>query len=166
MKKITPFFSQYAFAIIAMSCLFSLSFALFVEHVLGHAPCHLCYWQRAIYLLGLMISSSAIFIKSTPKQQQKLFTLCALIFLAESGVAFYHSGVEQHWWMGSSACVGSSAAQSAEDLLKNIIASPIVRCDEVSWSLLGVSMPNWNAAWALFLSIYTLWVVFYRKRIR
>jgi disulfide bond formation protein DsbB len=38
---------------------------------------------------------------------------------------------------------------STEDLLKQIVAAPMVRCDQVQWSLFGISLAGWNAILSL-----------------
>jgi disulfide bond formation protein DsbB len=71
---------------------------------------------------------------------------------ASAGLAGYHVGVEQHWWE-SPACAagGDIGALSAQELLAQIRGAPIVRCDEVAWSLFGLSMAAWNALASLGL---------------
>jgi disulfide bond formation protein DsbB len=34
-------------------------------------------------------------------------------------------------------------------MLKQITAAPLVRCDQVQWSFLGISMAGWNAILSL-----------------
>jgi disulfide bond formation protein DsbB len=38
---------------------------------------------------------------------------------------------------------------SATDLLDQISRAPLVRCDEVQWRFLGISMAGWNAILSL-----------------
>jgi disulfide bond formation protein DsbB len=44
---------------------------------------------------------------------------------------------------------------SPEELLERILAAPVIRCDEIAWSFLGLSMPGWNAL--LSLGLAGLW---------
>jgi disulfide bond formation protein DsbB len=41
------------------------------------------------------------------------------------------------------------------ELLDQILATPVVLCDEIAWSWLGVSMAGWNAILSLGLAV--LW---------
>ena len=41
---------------------------------------------------------------------------------------------------------------STDDLLKAIQNAPIVRCDDVAWSLMGLSMASWNGILSLVLA--------------
>ena len=74
--------------------------------------------------------------------------------LASTGIGVYHTGVERGWWPGPEACggVGDITGLSAEALLEQILATPVVRCDEVAWEMLGLSMASWNALASLGLA--------------
>jgi disulfide bond formation protein DsbB len=77
--------------------------------------------------------------------------------LAGTGIAVFHVGVEQHWWQGTAEC-GSTlgAASSIEDMRRMLLAQPVVRCDEVAWSLFGISMAGYNALISLGLAAFAL----------
>ena len=45
---------------------------------------------------------------------------------------------------------------SAQDLMNQILAAPIVRCDDIAWQLAGISMAGWNAL--ISLTLAALWV--------
>jgi disulfide bond formation protein DsbB len=79
-----------------------------------------------------------------------LLLLAALAALAGAAIAFFHVGVEQGWWEGTAAC-GSALGQglSAEERLRRILAAPVVRCTDIPWSMLGISMAGWNGIVAL-----------------
>jgi len=79
------------------------------------------------------------------------------------GIGVYHTGVERGWWEGPASCAaGDVSGMSAEDLLAQIMEAPVVRCDEVPWEMLGLSMASWNAV-ASF-AIAGLWLVSLRAR--
>jgi disulfide bond formation protein DsbB len=76
-----------------------------------------------------------------------VFALTAIIALfATAGVGVYHVGVEQHWWQGPQACSGRiPAGLSAEELKKYLFSAKMVRCDEIAWKFMDISMAGWNA---------------------
>ncbi len=79
----------------------------------------------------------------------------ALIFLANVGLAFYHVGVEQHWWPGPTACTGSlSGPVDVNDLAKALNSVRVVNCDEVQLRILGLSLAGWDAVMSAALAIY------------
>lgn len=118
--------------------------ALFSQYVGGLYPCEMCYWQRwphgAAILLALGALSSPIRAART-----RTLTLLAALAIAVSGtIGVYHAGVELGYWEGITVCTATGAA-SLEDILK----VPLIRCDQVQWSFLGISMAGWNAILSL-----------------
>ena len=41
---------------------------------------------------------------------------------------------------------------SSKELMKKILEAPIIRCDEVPWSFLGLSMAGWNGILSILFS--------------
>jgi len=69
----------------------------------------------------------------------------AAVFAVSGVLAFYHVGVERHWFAGPSACTGAAtAADTVEALKAHILGQMPVRCDEPAWSLWGISLAGWN----------------------
>ena len=74
-----------------------------------------------------------------------------------AAIGGYHVGVEQGWWEGTAECVGDTAkATSLQDLKAKIMSTPIVRCDEVAWSFLGISMAGYNVIAGMILAVFSL----------
>ena len=126
---------------------FMLGMAYVFEDGMGLAPCTMCYWQRvphgiviALGVLAVMpfLAQSSLFIRL-------MLTLGIISLLTGAGIAAWHSGVELKILPGPTACSGGVALDgSPAALLDQLLAAPIVRCDEVPWSLFGLSMANWN----------------------
>jgi disulfide bond formation protein DsbB len=90
--------------------------------------------------------------------------LLAFVFVVSSGLAFYHVGVEQHWFAGPTACSGAAtAADTLEALKAQILRQQPVRCDEPAWSLWGISLAGWNLLASLVMGSTCL-AVFWRLR--
>jgi disulfide bond formation protein DsbB len=49
-------------------------------------------------------------------------------------------------------------------MLADIMATPLIRCDQVQWSFLGVSMAGWNAIVSIGFGLMILWLLFPRPR--
>jgi len=91
-----------------------------------------------------------------------LYLIGGVIVLVGAGIAFYHAGVEQHWWEGPTTCTSQGiAGLSGEDLMAQIMDAPIVRCDEIPWSMFGLSMAAWNGVVSLGLA--GMWFFALRK---
>lgn len=134
--------------------------ALAFQHIGGMAPCKLCIWQRWPHVAAVAIGVVAM-LALLPAHLLAL--LGALAALTTAGIGAYHTGVEQRWWEGPASCSGGGVAdQSAQDLFAQIMAAPLVRCDEVPWAMLGLSMASWNAV--LSLALAGIWLMALRAR--
>jgi disulfide bond formation protein DsbB len=78
----------------------------------------------------------------------------ALALAIGAGIAIFHVGVEQHWWVGTAECGVTETANSIEALKAKILGTAPVRCDEVAWSLFGISMAGYNALVSLALAAF------------
>lgn len=123
------------------------------QYLGGLYPCGLCLWQRWPHGAAILIA-----ILAGIWGGRILCWLGALAVLVSAGIAFYHSGVELQWWPGPASCSGGSlAAISTADLLNpDISVAEPVRCEEVSWAFLGLSMATWNGL--LCLGLAGIWM--------
>ena len=111
------------------------------QHVGGLAPCPLCLIQRYPHFAVLGLGLAAVVLGG--RARVALLGLCGLALLVTAGYGVYHAGVEQGWF--ASGCAAPMAGGSIEDIKAQIMAAPLTRCDEVPWSLIGVSLAGWNA---------------------
>ena len=130
--------------------------ALLFQHVGGLQPCELCLYQRWPYYTVIVLSALAL-AAGHPAITSMVTGIAALAFLIGAGLAFYHVGVEQHWFAGPGACTGASAATgSIEEFRARLMAQQPVRCDEPQWALFGVSLAGWNLLASAALVIFCL----------
>ena len=124
--------------------------AFFFQHVVGLAPCKLCIWQRWPHVVAILIGVAALALGT-----RALAWLGALAALVTASVGLYHIGVEKGWWEGPSTCTSSGAGNlSANDFFDKVINAPLIRCDEIAWQMLGLSMASYNAIFATVLAIF------------
>ncbi len=128
------------------------------QHIAGLAPCPLCLWQRYPHAVAAVFGLAALALPMT--------ILCwagAAAALSSAGIGLYHVGVEQRWWTGPGTCsTGDVSGMSAEDLMAQIMAAPLVRCDEIAWAFAGISMAGWNAI--LSIGLAALWFAALRHK--
>jgi disulfide bond formation protein DsbB len=118
----------------------------------GLAPCELCLLQRWPWVAAIVISLVAIMVGGRPALPW-IALLLAAIFAIGSALAFYHVGVEKHWFAGPGACTGAAtAADTVEALKARILGQMPVRCDEPAWSLWGISLAGWNLLASLVMA--------------
>ena len=58
-------------------------------------------------------------------------------------------GVEAKIFEGFTTCTAIAHAGSTADMLKQITQAPLIRCDQVQFRFLGISMAGWNAIFSL-----------------
>ncbi len=81
-----------------------------------------------------------------------------------AALAFYHVGVEQHWFAGPSACTAAAGTPTTLEALKaQLLHQQPVRCDEPAWSLFGISLAGWNLLASLAMAGICL-VMFFQLR--
>jgi disulfide bond formation protein DsbB len=117
--------------------------AYLFQYVGGLPPCTMCWWQRYAHFAVVGLASAALVAPAAPGRA--LAALAALAMLVGAGLGGFHLGVEQGWWQGPTACSGDTlGGLTLEQLRQGLDKARIVRCDEVLWSFLGVSMAGWN----------------------
>jgi disulfide bond formation protein DsbB len=127
--------------------------ALLSQYWGGLRPCELCLYEREPYYLVAILSLIALGFGRRGTSRAAL-ALAALIFVASAVLAFYHAGVEQHWFAGPTACTGAALnAGSVEALRQQLLATPPVRCDDIQWSLFGISLAGWNVVASVLLAL-------------
>lgn len=136
-----------------------LGSAMASEYWGGLTPCQLCIWQRWPYVATIALSVLALTLFRRAGARRVLIGLCAIAFAIGGGIAVYHAGVELGWFPGPTSCSGDAtmAAQTIEDLRRLLLAQPVVRCDEIQWSLFGISMAGYNAIISLTLAAACLY---------
>lgn len=128
--------------------------AVFVsQYGFGLAPCQLCIWQRWAYA-GAIAFGLLAFVTSNGLRRAFL-CLTGLAFAAGCGIAAFHVGVEQHWWAGLASCSGTDTPGSVEELRALLAGKKPVRCDEIAFQFLGLSMAGWNVVASFALAVFT-----------
>ena len=119
--------------------------ALGSQYLGGLHPCEMCYWQRWPH--GAAIAFAALaFTGPATSSRSRTLTLVAATAIAISGIiGVYHAGVEAKIFEGITTCTALPRGASTADLLKQISRAPLVRCDQVQFTFLGISMAGWNA---------------------
>lgn len=148
---------------VAIACIGALGTAYTAQYGFGLEPCILCLYQRIPYALAGILALAAILMPRGAGRLALTF-LCVPIFLVGAGIAFYHVGVEQHWWVSAAGCGGAlTDFPTTADLQAGLMEKPPKACDEVDWTLFGLSMTVYNTAASLGLALATAYGI---KRMR
>ena len=156
--------ADFARALALLVPLGLLGGALGSQYIGGLAPCEMCYWQRWPHAAAILLAGLAFTAPAT-SPRARLLTLLAAAAIAVSGaIGVYHAGVELKIFEGFTTCANTVRAGSTEELLEQLMKVPLVRCDQVQWSLLGVSMAGWNAILSLGAAALITWLTLTGRR--
>lgn len=124
----------------------------------GLEPCILCIYQRYVYAAAAAVGLVGALL-DRPALGRPVMLLAGLVFLAGLGISIFHVGVEQHWWRGTDGCHAPAIdlTQSLDSLREQMLDTSFVPCDEISWSLFGISMAGYNAIVSLGLALASFW---------
>ena len=128
-----------------------LAGAFWFEIIVGLPPCNLCIWQRWPY--AIIIAITGIGLVSI--KQNWMLLLIALSAISTALIGLYHSGVEQGWWSGPSGCSNQlNSDTDISSLTTSLLEMPVVKCDEIAWSLMGISMAGWNSIASFAIAVF------------
>jgi disulfide bond formation protein DsbB len=132
--------------------------ALGSQYLGGLHPCEMCYWQRWPHGAAIALAALA-FTAPAQSSHSRTLTLLAAVAIAVSGaIGVYHAGVEAGVFEGFTTCTSLAAGATTEELLRQITQAPIIRCDQVQFAFLGISMAGWNAILSLGGAAIIAWL--------
>ena len=127
------------------------------QYIGGLPPCAMCIWQRYPHVVAIVIGLIALRFDTAV-----LAWLGAAAASTTAAIGGYHTGVERGWWEGPTTCSSQPiGGLSTDQLLDQIMSAPLVRCDDVAWSLMGLSMASWNMIASLVLA--AIWIAAARR---
>ncbi|WP_235830188.1 disulfide bond formation protein B [Algihabitans albus] len=155
----TRFTPWLAAAVAAAALLGALAF----EYIGGYPPCLLCHWQRYAHIAALGLALAALPLTG---QARRFATIAsALAFLVGAGIAGFHVGVEQGWWTGLPGCSAPDIqGLDVTQLRELLMQAEVVPCDEIAWSLIGISMAGWNLLLSAFTGAAIVWLTAFGER--
>ena len=146
-----------------MNYIFKISFlisssmllsAFYLEYFHDAFPCDLCITQRWFHALIISYSLIAIFIHEKKFLANKFILIgLSITWIVSSVAGLYHFGIEMNFWSGPDEC--SSSIDFSKDLLKYLLNKSPIKCDEVMFKILGLSLAGWNAlmSFVMFLIV-------------
>jgi len=163
----THFASPYRRLILIGSfTLAAILLAFIAEYGFDLHPCELCLWQRIPFyiVLGLTFIAEMARLADTPRNAKffrLLLALAVLTLLANTALALFHTGVEQGWWEGLTACGSSNATFGDIDSARAfILGAPLINCAEPALEIFGITMASANIIFSFGLAILGLRPIF------
>lgn len=141
-----------AFWLILFACVGVIATAWVMEHVFEIKACQLCHYERYVYVLAGTVALLGLLFK-----RNIFLGLTSLIFLFGACLSFYHVAIQQGWFELPSFCQTPLLDPNAslEDLRAQLLGTPMITCNVVSWSLFGISFAGYNVIASLLLSAFS-----------
>ncbi len=141
-------------ALALVASIVMLGGALLFQYVGGLFPCEMCIWQRIPHAAIIGCSLIALMMLRTGKAPRaRALMLCvAVLFLVSAGLGLMHVGVEQKWWVIQTSCTATGGAD-----LNAIFEAKVTRCDDIAWSMFGLSMAGYNMLLSGAMAAFLIW---------
>jgi disulfide bond formation protein DsbB len=148
------------FLLAFIGCALMMIAALYLEHVVGLAPCPLCIVQR-ICVIGFGAVCLIAAIHGSRKTGRRAYSILALLFAVAGGA----TAIRQIWLQNMPADQLPSCLPSLEYMMDALPFQEIARlilhgtaeCAEVSWTLLGMSIPEWTLLAFIAMVVFCFW---------
>ncbi len=136
---------------ILLASVVALGAAYTAQYAFDLEPCILCLYQRVPFATVALLAMAAL---RWPSFARRACALSGMGFAVGAGIAAYHVGVEQHWWVSAAGCGGQlPPPMSAEEFRQALLGKPSKACNQVDWSLFGISMAGYNIAYSSALAV-------------
>jgi disulfide bond formation protein DsbB len=140
---------------------FAIVFALVAQYGFGLKPCILCIYQRIVF--GVAIVLGSLFFIS--KYRKTIIILMILTYGVNGLLAFFHVGVENKWWKGTDECGATITAKTVDELRTQIINAPVVRCEDKTVIIFGITFTQLNLILSLIMTkVLSSYLFFMRRR--
>ena len=143
--------NQIVFGLFFFNILILIS-AYYIEYILKVPACSMCIYQRIPYFLSTVIIV-VFFLKKIGFK--KLIIILFLFTLINTGLSFYHIGIEQSFFSELNTCKIDNNVSTAKDLLNQLKSKGVISCKEVGFTIFGLSLATIN------FIVNTILIMFY-----
>ena len=135
---------KYWFYFISLLSIVALASAFVAEFYFDLAPCEMCLKQRNPYYVIVL---AYIFI-TILKWQQRIWFYLGVQIISIYGLFYsiWHVGIENKLLPGPEGCSGGlNTTNNVSSLKEQILSKPIINCEDVTWSIFGLSAATINS---------------------
>ena len=146
--------NQIVFGLFFFNILILIS-AYYIEYILKVPACSMCIYQRIPYFLSTII---IVFFFLKKIDFKKLIIILFLFTLINTGLSFYHMGIEQGFFNELNTCKDEINASNTKDLLSQLKSKGVVSCKEVGFTIFGLSLATINFIVNIILIMF-YWII-------
>ena len=140
------------YSIILFISIFSISSALYIEHVISIPACKLCLYQRVPYIISIILCFFGYFFS---KNNMWIYLL-VLTFLSSFIISGYHVGIENNIFMEFSGCKNENINTTDKAELLQSLNNFLPSCKEVNFKIFGLSLATINFILSIALTSITI----------
>ena len=135
---------KYWFYLVTLFSVFALASALIAEYYFDLQPCAMCLKQREPYYIII----AGFILVMILKWQDKIWFYVGVQIVSIYGLFYslWHVGIENKILAGPSSCSGGlNISKNTSSLKEQIISKAVINCEEVAWSIFGLSAATMNS---------------------
>lgn len=135
---------KYWFYLVTLFSVVAIASALIAEYYFDLQPCAMCLKQREPYYLII----AGFFLVMILKWQDKIWFYVGVQIVSIYGLFYslWHVGIENKILAGPSSCSGGlNISTNTSSLKEQIISKAVINCEEVAWSIFGLSAATMNS---------------------
>ena len=136
--------NKYWFYILGLLSIMALTSAFVAEFYFNLVPCEMCLKQREPYYV---IIAGFVIITILKWQKQIWFYLgVQIISIYGLFYSIWHVGIENNFLTGPVGCSsGLNMTTNTSNLKEQILSKPVINCEDVVWSIFGLSAASINS---------------------
>ena len=135
---------KYWFYLVTIFSVVAIASALIAEYYFNLKPCAMCLKQREPYYVIIAGFILVIILK----RQDKIWFYVGVQIVSIYGLFYslWHVGIENKILTGPSSCSGGlNISTNTSSLKEQIISKAVINCEEVAWSIFGLSAATMNS---------------------
>ncbi len=150
--------SRLLLVVVFLMAVGAMAAGLYTEHVIGLEPCPLCIVQRMAYIGAGIAALAGVLLGRWTMVRRSFAALATLLCAAGAGVAGW-----QCWLIAHPPPWPSCGRPFAWMLENNSLVTLLPKlfkgegdCLTVSWTLLGLSIPQWSLGILALMTVFAL----------
>ena len=135
---------KYWVYLVALFSVVALASAFIAEFYFDLAPCEMCLKQREPYYIIIV----GFILITIFKWQDRIWFYLGVQLISIYGLFYsiWHVGIENKLLSGPAECSdGLIITNNASDLKEQILSKPVINCEDVAWSIFGLSAATINS---------------------
>ena len=135
---------KYWFYLVTLFSVVAIASALIAEYYFDLQPCAMCLKQRDPYYIII----AGFILVMILKGQDKIWFYVGVQIVSIYGLFYslWHVGIENKILAGPSSCSGGlNISTNTSSLKEQIISKAVINCEELAWSIFGLSAATMNS---------------------